>query len=101
MNRRLIIRPEAEVDITQAALWYENREDGCVALLHEIGAAIDRALTQPEAFTRVRQQPPIHRVLVRRFPYRIFYIVTPEGIVIFAVLHAARDEELWQNRVRT
>jgi hypothetical protein len=28
MNRRLIIRPEAEADITNGAVWYESRESG-------------------------------------------------------------------------
>lgn len=28
VNRRLIIRPEAEGDLTEAALWYEERETG-------------------------------------------------------------------------
>ena len=28
MNRRLIIRPEAEVDLTDAAGWYDSREPG-------------------------------------------------------------------------
>ena len=26
MNLRLIVRPEAEADITNAALWYDSRE---------------------------------------------------------------------------
>jgi len=28
MSRRLIIRAEAEADITEAALWYEEHETG-------------------------------------------------------------------------
>lgn len=28
MNRRLIVRPEAEADITDSAVWYETRETG-------------------------------------------------------------------------
>jgi plasmid stabilization system protein ParE len=28
MSRRLIVRPEAEADITEASLWYEERESG-------------------------------------------------------------------------
>jgi hypothetical protein len=28
MSLRLIVRPEAEVDITEAVLWYETRESG-------------------------------------------------------------------------
>jgi hypothetical protein len=28
MNRRLIIRQEAEADLTDAAVWYDSREPG-------------------------------------------------------------------------
>ena len=28
MSRRLIVRAEAEFDITEAAVWYESREPG-------------------------------------------------------------------------
>ena len=28
MNRRLLVRPEAEADITDAAAWYDSREPG-------------------------------------------------------------------------
>jgi hypothetical protein len=28
MNRRLIIRPEAEADLTDTAVWYDSREPG-------------------------------------------------------------------------
>ena len=100
MNHRLIIRPEAEVDMTNAAVWYEHRERGLgLALLSEIRAAIQRALLQPEAFTLVREQPAIHRILVRRFPYRIFYILSADAVVVFAILHAARHQELWRTRL--
>ena len=100
MNRRLIIRPEAEVDLTNAAAWYEDRESHLgQALLAEIRTAIERVLRRPESFTRVREQPAVHRILVRRFPYRIFYILTVDTVVVFAILHAARHEELWQNRI--
>jgi toxin ParE1/3/4 len=73
MNRRLIIRPEAEVDITNAALWYEARERGVGRrLLSEFRAAIERVVTQPEAFSRIREKPRVHRVLLRRFSLQNF-----------------------------
>ena len=82
MNRRLIIRPEAEADLTDAAVWYDNREPGLgLELLSEVHSAIARALKNPESFTRVRRNPTIRRVLTRRFPYRVFFIVRAEVIV--------------------
>jgi toxin ParE1/3/4 len=99
MNRRLIVRPEAEADITDAAEWYETREPGLgLELLSEIHSATARALKRPESFMRVRRNPTVRRVLTRRFPYRVFFIVRTDAIVVFAMLHAARHDRVWKQR---
>lgn len=99
MSRRLIIRPEAEADIGDGAIWYESREPGLgLELISEVRSAISRALESPESFTRVRRKPVVRRVLTRRFPYRVFFIVRPDAIVVFAVIHAARHDRVWQHR---
>jgi plasmid stabilization system protein ParE len=99
MNRRLIVRPEAEADITNGAVWYESRESGLgLELISEVHLAIARALKNPESFTRVRRNPTVRRVLTRRFPYRIFFIVTRDAIVVFAVLHLAQHDRVWKRR---
>jgi hypothetical protein len=90
MNRRIIVRPEAEADITNGALWYESRESGLgLELISEVHLAIARALRNPESFTCVRRNPRVRRVLIRRFP---------DAIVVFAVLHAARHDRVWKHR---
>jgi plasmid stabilization system protein ParE len=100
MNRLLIVRPEAEADITDAALWYDNREQGLgVELITEVHSGIARALKNPESFTRVRRNPTVRRVLIRRFPYRVFFIDRLDALVVFAVLHAARHDRVWKHRV--
>ena len=99
MNRRLIIRPEAEADLTDAAVWYDSRELGLgLELISEVNSAIARALKNPESFTRVRRNPVVRRGLTRRFPYRVFFIARDDAIVVFAVLHAARHDRVWKNR---
>jgi len=99
VNRRLIIRPEAEADLTDAAGWYDSRELGlALEFLLEVHSTSARALKNPEFFTRVRRNLPAHRVLIRRFPYRVFFIVRPEVMVVFAVLHAARHDRVWKHR---
>jgi toxin ParE1/3/4 len=99
MNRQLIVRAEAEADISDAAVWYESRERNLgLELLSEVHSAIARAQKNPEAFTRVRRTPTVRRVLTRRFPYRVFFIVRPDAIVVFAVLHAAQHDRAWKHR---
>lgn len=99
MNLRVIVRLEAEADILEAALWYESREPGLgLEVIAEIHAAIDRALENPLAYLLLRKDPHVRRVLARRFPYRIFYTVKSDVLVVFAILHAARDQRYWQRR---
>lgn len=99
MNRHLIVRPEAETDITGAAVWYDSRDPGLgLDLISEIHSAIARAIKSPESFTRVRGNPTVRRVFTRRFPYRVFFIVRPDAIVVFVVIHAARRDRVWKLR---
>jgi len=64
----------------------------------EVHSAITRALQRPESFIRMRRNPLVRRVLTRRFPYRVFFIVRPDAIVVFAVVHAARHDRVWKHR---
>ena len=73
MSRRLIVRAEAEFDITEAVVWYEGREPGLGLQLTAEIRAIQRALQDPLAFLRLRKHPHVRRVLVGGFPYRVFY----------------------------
>ena len=40
------------------------------------------------------------RVLVRRFPYAIYFVYEEKCIEIFAILHQMQDTKIWQSRVR-
>lgn len=100
MKRRLIVRGEAEADLTEAALWYDEREAGLGwDLTLEVRAAIRRAVENPPLHLLLRRKPEVRRVLAKRFPYRIFFIVRDDAIVVFAVLHAARHDRRWQDRI--
>jgi toxin ParE1/3/4 len=100
MNRRLIVREEAEADLTEAALWYDERETGLgLDLTLEVRAAIGSAVENPLHHLLLRHRPEVRRVLARRFPYRIFFIVRDDAIVVFAVLHAARHDRHWRERL--
>ena len=97
---RVITRLQAEVDITDAAVWYERQRTG---LGHDFLAAVDTAITaaaaNPFRFPRLRQRPEVRRVLTDRFPYRVFFIRRAGDIVVFRVLHGSRDEREWEESI--
>jgi toxin ParE1/3/4 len=100
MKRRLVIQALAEDDITQAANWYQDQRDGLgEEFLAEVEAALQLAVAHPRQFPCVRRKPEVRRVLTRRFPYRIFFVFRPEVVVVFRVLHGARDEGAWQGHL--
>jgi plasmid stabilization system protein ParE len=86
------VRPEAERDASAAIDWYEARRSGLgEEFLDEFVSAIRRLEIDPERerFYYLR----FRRIFIRRFPYKIFYQVIGQRVVIFRVLHAAQDHE--------
>ena len=97
---RVIIRIEAEVDITDAAIWYHSKQSGLGHdFLAEVESAIARAAENPFRFPCLRRRPEVRRVLTERFPYRVFFIRRPDSIVVFRVLHSARHDREWKETV--
>ena len=58
--------------------------------------ASPRSSAIPEAYALV--DATMHRALLRRFPYAIFYEIEPVQIVVYAVFHGARDPRAWRRR---
>lgn len=101
MIRRLIIRAQAEADMTDAAIWYENQQPGLgQAFLAEVEVAIGSAVANPRRFPCLRRKPEVRRALTSRFPYRIFFILRRDAVVVFRVLHGARHDRDWRREIR-
>lgn len=62
-----------------------------------VEAALDQIRRVPQGATEV--YPGIRRVVVRQFPYGVFYRVDPDQIAVIAVYHSKRDPKGWQARV--
>jgi plasmid stabilization system protein ParE len=97
MAHRIITRHDAEIDITEAAIWYQQQQTGLGdEFLAEIDTAIISAAENPSQYPRLRRKPQVRRVLTPRFPYRIFFILRPDAIVVLRVLHSARHDRHWK-----
>jgi plasmid stabilization system protein ParE len=97
---RVIIRIEAEVDITDAAIWYHNQQPGLGnEFLAEVESVITAAAANPFRYPCLRRKPEVRRVLAKRFPYRVFFIRHDDAIVVFRVLHCARHDREWKSNI--
>lgn len=102
MNWSVVVRPEAQGDIDEAAEWYEARQDGLGREFREAVIQIFDALAE-NPLLNCRQHPRknIRWRYPKRFPYRVIYeVIEAENLVVVAtVLHAARHDRHWQKRV--
>jgi plasmid stabilization system protein ParE len=94
---RVVLLPEAEEDLAEAALFLEHRVAG---LGDGLVVEVERSLT------RLAQNPNVgpdvgggaRRLHMRRFPYGLIYRVEPERVLVLAVAHSRRRPGYWRNR---
>jgi plasmid stabilization system protein ParE len=90
MTRRLIVRSVAERDLFDAFAWYEERTTDLGAdFLQCVDLALVHITRHPLSGALFYQE--YRRILIHRFPYGIFYVVTPEIISVVAVMHLAQN----------
>jgi plasmid stabilization system protein ParE len=98
MAAKLVLAPEADSDITEAYVWYEQRRIGLgEEFLTAVDACIERIRRQPEMYPVVHES--YRRALVRRFPYAVFYEYAERTVTIYSVFHMSRDPEKWRARL--
>ena len=97
MRSRFFVEPEAETELREAVDWYEARSQGLGSeFLRSVRAAFALIERNPEQFSRARDE--IRRILVRRFPYAVYYVVDPDQISVIACVHTRRHPRRWQSR---
>ncbi len=52
----------------------------------------------PTAHPIVDPETGTRRIRLKGFPYRVFYLVEPTRLVVFAITHDRRDQRVWHNR---
>jgi plasmid stabilization system protein ParE len=97
MNRTVILRPEAEAELTEAIDWYESRGEGLGAdFMRAVDAAMAAIERNPEQHQIVRGQ--VRRAVLRRFPYGLIYVASEHEITVLACFHGRRDPRRWFER---
>lgn len=103
MTRIVRLEDEASEELADAATWYEQQHHG---LSERFLAAVESSLALvgdwPEAAPLVngfRDNTAVRSTVVRRFPYRILYVVHDDEIRVIAISHNRREPRYWQGRV--
>jgi plasmid stabilization system protein ParE len=95
--------PGAAQELSDALDWYAERGPGLpIRLVEELDAALEQVSHHPDRFAALaipRVEPPLRRVLLRRFPYAVIYCALSDEIRIVALAHASRRPLYWSDRL--
>ena len=97
MKFKLIVRPEAETELEEAFVWYEQQ---VIGLGSQFFLAVDATLNsiQRDPLQYPVVYKDVRRALTRRFPYQVFFVINDKTIVIIAVFHGMRNPTIWKSR---
>jgi len=98
MQFELVITKNAENDILQASDWYEKQKNELgKQFMLSIDNYINTIHDNPLAFAIYYSK--IRKASTKKFPYSIFYYIDDNKIIIIAVIHNSRYEDVWKKRI--
>ena len=99
MNRRVELRPQVLDDVRDACAWYEGEVEGVGQRFQEaFFRAVEAAAENPEIFFKAYGE--FRRVLLKRFPYALYFRVHRDTVVFVLLFHGARQPEKLRERLR-
>jgi plasmid stabilization system protein ParE len=98
MSRKLIVTEEAEADIVDGYLSYEEKQEGLGGrFMDEIELAFDRILPNPFLYQEVETE--IRRAVTHTFPYLVFYTFDARTVQVLAVIHGSQAPAYISDRI--
>ena len=92
--RHIVFRASANAQLVAAKTWYDQQRHGLGdEFARSLESAINRVARNPFAAPAVYKD--VRRVLLKRFPYSIFYIVDGDNLLVLSCLHTSRAVVDW------
>ncbi len=90
--------PEADKDLKEAALYYENCSPGLgMDFLNEYTEYLYRILDSPETYAIYHKN--FRRLTLDRFPFGIVYEIYEDHIYVLAVMNLHKKPYYWVDRI--
>lgn len=97
--KRLTYLSVAEIELAEAAQFYDKRETGLGRkFLDAVAECAAKIRANPERWPFYEK--PVRGCRVMSFPYRLLYRELPDRIQIIAIFHLSRYPESWKKRLK-
>lgn len=99
MGFEVVVKPHAWFDLVEAMIWYDSRAENLGReFFKDFEVAINRIKLNPNAFTEII--PGVKRILIKKFPYKVFYTISDNKIFIIGVSHSKRSSSFIRKKLR-
>jgi plasmid stabilization system protein ParE len=95
---QLIFLALARDELAEAKRFYNRQQQGLGESFQREAQTAAR-LIQERPLAWQTEVEPVRRFLFDRFPYKMFYIIRAERIVVIAIAHQHRQPDYWVDRV--
>ena len=97
MSLPVFVRPGAAGDVADIVAGYDRQSQGVgAAFAARFAATIDAIARFPALFGEVGHG--VRAAPIPRHPHVVYYHVLADRVEVFAILHGARDQSVWQGR---
>ena len=95
----IIFHPEAEDELFSSIEYYNSQAAGLGLEFYEnIKGSIKHINDFPEAWQIVKNK--VRNYILKRFPFKIYFIDDPDKIYIIAIAHFKKDPSYWEQRLQ-
>lgn len=92
MKYILEIKDEANIEIIEAYLYYEEKRFGLgEEFLDHLNSYFERIITNPKHFPKKRK--PYREAFIKRFPFLIVYEITDKKVTVYSVFNTWLNPE--------
>lgn len=88
----LEVKDEANIEIIEAYLYYEEKRVGLgEEFLEHLDAYFDRITVNPKHFPQKRK--PYREAFLKRFPFLVIYEITKRKVIVYSVFNTLQNPE--------
>jgi hypothetical protein len=95
----IVIKPIVFIDVEETVIFYEKESHGLGERFYKsfLQSAEDIRLS-PQNYSYIYK--PVRRHITKNFPYKVYYIVLNEPIVVIGVAHAKRSNRYIKSKLK-
>jgi plasmid stabilization system protein ParE len=93
---KVIFTKEFRAEFNEISDWYvENTTTDPLNLVEEIDVFTQKAANNPERFATVAEKPVYRRIILKKFPFHLFYRIQNQirGVVFSNIFHKKRERK--------